>query len=44
MEKAKHHCCLGKDPQIPHMRDFKGSYKENSEFYFKNPTKLWNED
>jgi hypothetical protein len=24
-EKAKHHHCLGKDPQVPHMRDQKGS-------------------
>jgi hypothetical protein len=29
-EKAKHHHCLGKDPQIPHMRDQKGSYKKES--------------
>jgi hypothetical protein len=26
-EKVKHYNCLGKDPQIPHMRDQKGSYK-----------------
>jgi hypothetical protein len=29
-EKAKHHHCLGKDPQVPHMRDQKGSYKIES--------------
>jgi hypothetical protein len=29
-EKAKHHQCLGKDPEIPHMRDQKGSYKKES--------------
>jgi hypothetical protein len=29
-EKAKHHHCLGKDPQISHMRDQKGSYKKES--------------
>ena len=29
-EKAKHHHCLRKDPQIPHMRDQKGSYKKES--------------
>jgi hypothetical protein len=29
-EKAKHHNCLGKDPQVPHMRDQKGSYKKES--------------
>jgi hypothetical protein len=25
------------------MRDLRGSYKENSEFYFENLQKLWNE-
>jgi hypothetical protein len=35
-EKAKHHHCLGKDPQVPHMRDQKGSYKKESpSFIFK---------
>jgi hypothetical protein len=29
-EKAKHHHCLGKDPQVPHMRDQQGSYKKES--------------
>jgi hypothetical protein len=41
-EKAKHHHCLGKDPQIPQMRDQKGSYKGISEFYFENLKKLQN--
>jgi hypothetical protein len=42
-EKAKHHHCLEKDPQIPHMRDQKGSYKKGiSEFYFENLQKLQN--
>jgi hypothetical protein len=30
-----HHQCLGKDPQIPQMRDLRGSYKGISEFYLK---------
>jgi len=34
-EKAKHHHHLGTDPQIPHMRDYKGSYKGISVFYFE---------
>jgi hypothetical protein len=29
-EKAKHHYCLGKDPQIPHMRDLKGVIQKES--------------
>jgi hypothetical protein len=29
-EKAKHHHCLEKDPQVPHIRDQKGSYKKES--------------
>jgi hypothetical protein len=29
-EMAKHHHCLGENPQIPHMRDQKGSYKKES--------------
>jgi hypothetical protein len=29
-EKAKHHHCHRKDPQVPHMRDHKGSYKKES--------------
>jgi hypothetical protein len=33
-EKAKHHHCLGKDPQIPHMRDQKGSYKKKESLDF----------
>jgi hypothetical protein len=41
-EKAKHHHCLRKDPQIPHMRDLRGSYKGISEFYFENLQKLQN--
>jgi hypothetical protein len=39
-QKAKHHCCLGEDPQIPQMKDLRGSYKRNSEFYFENLAKL----
>jgi hypothetical protein len=42
-DKAKHHHCLGKNPQIPHMRDLRGSYKGISKFYFKNLQKLQNE-
>jgi hypothetical protein len=30
IEKAKDHQFLGKDPEIPHMRDQKGSYKKES--------------
>jgi hypothetical protein len=30
-----HHKCLGDDPQIPQMRDLRGSYKGISEFYLK---------
>jgi hypothetical protein len=41
-EKAKQHCCLGEDPQIPQMRELRGSYKGNSEFYFENLAKLQN--
>jgi hypothetical protein len=41
-QKAKHHCSLGEDPQIPQMKDLRGSYKGNSEFYFENLTKLQN--
>jgi hypothetical protein len=40
IEKAKHHCCLGEDPRIQQMRDLRGSYKGNSEFYFENLAKL----
>jgi hypothetical protein len=29
-EKAKCHQCLGKDSEIPHMRDQKGSYRKES--------------
>jgi hypothetical protein len=42
-EKAKHHHCLGKVLEIPHMRDQKGSYKGIFEFYFENLKKLQNE-
>jgi hypothetical protein len=31
---------LERNPQIPHMRDLKGSYKGISEFYFENFVKL----
>jgi hypothetical protein len=41
-QKAKHHCCLGEDPQIPQIKDLRGSYKRNSEFYFENLAKLRN--
>jgi hypothetical protein len=41
--KGIHHKCLGKDSQIPKMRDLRGSYKGNFEFYFENLQKLWNE-
>jgi hypothetical protein len=35
-EKAKHHYCLSENPQIPQMRDQKGSYKKESlSFIFK---------
>jgi hypothetical protein len=34
---------LERNPQIPHMRDLKGSYKGISEFYFENFAKLQNE-
>jgi hypothetical protein len=39
-EKAKYHHCLGKDPQIPHMRDLRRAYNGISEFYFENLQKL----
>jgi hypothetical protein len=42
-EKAKHDHCLGKDSQIPHMRDLRRSYKGIFEFYFENLQKLQNE-
>jgi hypothetical protein len=41
-EKAKHHCCLGEDPEIPHIERLERSYKVNSEFYFENIAKLSN--
>jgi hypothetical protein len=31
---------LERNPQIPHMRDLKGSYEGISEFYFENLAKL----
>jgi hypothetical protein len=33
---------LKRNPQIPHMRDLKGSYEWISEFYFENLAKLQN--
>jgi hypothetical protein len=42
-EKENHHQCHGKDPQIAHMRDYKGSYKGIFAYYFENLQKLQNE-
>ena len=35
-QKAKHNCCLGKDPQIPQMRDWEGHTKESLSFIWKS--------
>jgi hypothetical protein len=43
-EKEKHHHCLRKNLETPHMRDQEGSYKKESlSFILKNLQKLQNE-
>jgi len=35
-KREGNHSCLGKDPQIPQIRDLKGSYKETLNFIWKS--------